>query len=242
MHLIKLNATESTNTFLKEYIRKNDAENYTVVCAKDQTKGRGQYNASWFSKSGKNLTFSVLLKFRSLSVEDRFYISKIISLAVKVALVKLLPNKIVVKWPNDILADEKKIAGILIENSLKNGIVSHSIVGIGLNVNQEQFPKQIDAISMKNLSGSQWDLDVVLTAIVDSIKSHMYFLENRKFTEIDVEYLDELYRFDIMSNYKDSNNNLLKGKIVGVSQNGKLLLELDSKERKEFEIKELKFV
>ncbi|MDT0552416.1 biotin--[acetyl-CoA-carboxylase] ligase [Urechidicola vernalis] len=242
MHLIKLNATESTNTFLKEYIRKNDAENYTVVCAKEQTKGRGQYNASWFSEGGKNLTFSVLLKFDSLFVKDQFYISKIISLAVKQVLVKFLPNKITVKWPNDILADDKKIAGILIENGLKNGIVSHSIVGIGLNVNQEQFPKQINAISMKNLSCSHWDLDVVLAAIVDSIKSHMYFLENRKLTEIDAEYLNELYRFDQISNYADLNGNLIKGKIIGVSRIGKLQLELESKEREEFEIKELKFI
>ena len=227
---------------MKDYIRNNHAKNYTVVSTLDQTKGRGQRNASWISEPGKNLTFSVLIKFDGLAIQDQFYISKVVSIAVKAVLVKILPNNIVIKWPNDILADNKKIAGILIENSVQKGKVSQSVVGIGLNVNQEFFPNNITAVSMKNLSGTHWNLDVVLSAIVDSIKSHMYFLENEKFNEIDTEYLDNLYLFNKFSDYRDVKGNSFRGKIIGVSDIGKLQMALESGSNKEFDIKELKFV
>lgn len=242
MHLIKLNATESTNTFLKEYSRKNDTENYTVVSTLNQTKGRGQRHNSWYSEKGKNLTFSVLVRFDKFPLQSQFYISKLISIAVRTALVKFLPNNIVVKWPNDILADNKKIAGILIENTSQQGSLSQSIIGIGLNVNQESFSKDINAVSMKMLSAKEWDLDFLLSAIVDSIKSHMYFLKHQKFEEIDNEYLENLYRFNEYSNYLDIDENQFRGKIIGVSDIGRLQMQLESGSNKEFDIKELKFI
>ena len=131
MHIVKVDAIESTNTFLKEMCQQNTLENFTVVITNEQTKGRGQMYAKWQSEKGKNLTFSMLIRFDDLKIDQQFYISKIISLSIYEVLSDLLPTKISVKWPNDILSAHKKICGVLIENSVKMTKICNSIIGIG---------------------------------------------------------------------------------------------------------------
>lgn len=241
MHIVKVDATESTNTFLKELCQQNHLENFTVVSANEQTKGRGQMHASWQSEKGKNLTFSVLVRFDDLEINQQFYISKVISLAIFEVLYDLLPTKISVKWPNDIMSAHQKICGILIENSVKKTRIVYSIVGIGLNVNQLKFENLPNASSMKLIANTSFDLDYVLQKILKSIKKYTAILDAKDFQLIDSLYLKHLYKFNKPAMYKNRNENFM-GKIVGVSLHGKLQVELEDKTIKEFDLKEIKFV
>jgi BirA family biotin operon repressor/biotin-[acetyl-CoA-carboxylase] ligase len=241
MHIVKVDATESTNTFLKEMYQQNALENFTVVVANEQTKGRGQMRAVWQSKKGKNLTFSVLMCFDNLKVAHQFYISKIISLAIYEVLSDLLPSKINVKWPNDIMAAHQKICGVLIENSVKKTQINHSIVGIGLNVNQLKFENLPNATSMNLVSNTFFDLELILQKIITSIKKYVSILDAKNYQEIDLLYLNQLYKLNKPTMFKSDFESFM-GKIVGVSLQGKLQVELENESVKEFDLKEIEFV
>ena len=149
MHIIKLNAIDSTNSYLKNMVEINNLENYTVVTAESQNAGRGQLGTVWESEYGKNLTFSMLVRVKGFKIEDQFYLSMAISLGVLNALKPNVNNLLYVKWPNDILAEKDKLCGILIENVLSGSNIKHSIIGVGLNVNQDQFSDNLESILIK---------------------------------------------------------------------------------------------
>ena len=133
MYIIKLDAIDSTNAYLKTLVSTNTVEDYTVVVAKHQTEGRGQMGTQWHVEDGKNLTVSVLTHMKGFALDHSFYISMITSLAIVETLQSFNIPKLHVKWPNDILSENKKICGILIENVIKQDVISASIIGIGLN-------------------------------------------------------------------------------------------------------------
>ena len=143
MNIIKLNAIESTNLYLKKLAVEKELESYTVVSANYQSAGRGQMGANWHSEIGKNLTFSILIKFDTFEIERQFYLSMAVSLGLLAAIRFHIMSPLFVKWPNDILADKEKLAGILIENIVSGNAIKQTVIGIGLNVNQEQFPSTI---------------------------------------------------------------------------------------------------
>ncbi len=161
MHIIKLNATDSTNSHLRRLYLNQNVEDYTVVQSDFQTQGRGQMGTSWASVKGKNLTFSVFRKIYCLKVEQQFYVSMAISLAVLKALKGMQIPFLSVKWPNDILSDNQKICGVLIESVIKKQQLDAAIIGIGLNVNQVDFERELNASSLKSLTGITYNLDEV---------------------------------------------------------------------------------
>jgi BirA family biotin operon repressor/biotin-[acetyl-CoA-carboxylase] ligase len=243
MKIIKLDAIDSTNTFLKELCHKNDVENFTTVITDNQTGGRGQMQSVWESEAGKNLVFSILVKFDSMEIDNQFYISKVISLAIYDFLVSILDKKISIKWPNDILAEQQKICGVLIENSVKKAKVHQSIVGIGLNVNQGEFKNLPKATSMKLVSNQDYVLNDLLEKLVESIKKHISILENNDFKKIDELYLERLYKIDTPSMFKNTQaDNLFMGKIIGVTKQGQLKLELEDETISQFNLKEIEFL
>ncbi len=241
MHIVKVDATESTNTFLKEMCQQNTLENFTVVIAEEQTKGRGQMHTSWQSENGKNLTFSVLVYFGDLKIDRQFYISKIISLSIHKVLSDLLSVNISVKWPNDILSAHQKICGVLIENSVKKTQINYSIIGVGLNVNQLEFENLPNATSMKLISNTSFDLETVLQDLVESMKKYVEILYTKNYQLIDALYIKHLYKFNKPSMFKSGSRSFM-GKIVGVSLQGKLQVELENETIKEFDLKEIEFV
>lgn len=243
MKIIKLDAIGSTNTFLKELCHKNEVENFTVVITDNQTNGRGQMQSVWESERGKNLMFSVLIRFSGLRLEQQFYISKAISLAIYDCLQMFLDVKINIKWPNDILAEQSKICGVLIENSVKKATIHQSIVGIGLNVNQEEFINLPNATSMKLISGIDYDLNSLLEQIVSSIKKYISILSNQEFVLIDNLYLERLYKMNVPTMFKNHlTNKIFMGKIVGVSDQGQLKVELEDETISQFNLKEIEFL
>ncbi|AOW21878.1 biotin--[acetyl-CoA-carboxylase] ligase [Urechidicola croceus] len=243
MKIIKLDATESTNTFLRELCHVDAIDNFTVVTAKKQTNGRGQMESSWSSNSGENLTFSVLVKFLDIELVDQFYISKAVALSISDVLTSKLTTKVLVKWPNDILAEHKKICGVLIENSVKKARINHSIIGVGLNVNQVVFENLPNATSMKLISKEKYDLDKLLRQIVEILKKYIEIINQKDFHLIDKLYLDRLYKFNTPAMYKDViSGELFMGKLVDVTKEGLLKIELENEKTHKFNLKEIEFM
>jgi len=242
MNIIKLSATESTNGYLKELTVKASLKNYTVVVAEYQSKGRGQMGTVWLSDNGKNLTFSFLVKFYNFNIVHQFYLSMAVSLGVLKALKSVSNSMFFIKWPNDILAEKDKIAGILIENIIGGNLIKQSVIGIGLNVNQEYFHESIKNVtSLKSLMNSDLDKDKLMLDIISSIKFYVELLEKGDFIRLKDAYMGSLFKFNIPTMFIDYKSNVFLGKIIDISEEGKLVVELENETTRKFSLKEIKF-
>lgn len=240
MTIIKLNATHSTNTCMRELLSINDLEDYSVVWALDQTRGRGQMGTVWNSQPGKNLTISIYKDVSWLGISNHFFISILVSLALIQTLNELMVINLKIKWPNDILSDNKKIGGILIENIIKNNQLKASIIGIGLNVNQTEFNNLPQASSLINITGRIFSLDEMLERVLSNLKaSFLKLQEDHTFDELKKDYDNSLFRLNKPSTFKDKNNNIFAGYIFGTDRHGNLLVLLENKVIKSFGFKEI---
>lgn len=242
MHLIKLSATDSTNAYLKDLIFQNKIEDFTVVMAHTQLKGRGQMGTNWLSEPGKNLTFSVLLKSLKIPVADQFLLNIYVSLALYDTLTQLHVPDLKIKWPNDIMSGHSKICGILIENILSGKHVQASVVGIGLNVNQITFNSLPNVSSLKLLLGRSLGLEEILLNIIGNLKGLLG--KNCKWdrNQLIERYEAALFRKDKPSTFKNQEDEMFMGFIKGVSGTGKLKILLEDNILKEFNLKEVKLL
>ncbi len=240
--IIKLDATDSTNLYLKNLLRSKTLADYTVVVTAKQLKGRGQMGAEWVTENGKNLTFSVLKNFESLQVVQQFNLNICISLAVYAVLKELSIPDLRVKWPNDIMSGSTKICGILIENVLKGKIIQHSIIGIGLNVNQISFKNLEKVSSLKLLTAQYFDLDELLTRLLEKLRHYFIGIEEKSVPQMLPAYEKVLFRKDKPSTFKNVDDEVFMGFIRGVSSDGKLVLELEDSVFKEYGLKEVKLL
>lgn len=238
MHIIKLDATDSTNTYLRKLSNGEKLNDFTVIVTNRQNKGRGQMGTVWESESNKNLIFSVFKDLSALKIEDSFTISMITSISILEALKKMAIPDLFVKWPNDILSDNKKICGILIENLIKNNKLSSSIIGIGLNVNQLKFNNLPNASSLKSVTGQHYNLDELLINILSMMKQFFDLFEKGEIRQIRQKYKDGLFRINKPSTFKDKNCNLFSGIIKGVTDSGKLKILLGDDTINKFDHKE----
>src|SRR6187402_1310392 len=170
MQLIKLDAIDSTNDFLKGLAAGQYLENFTVVSAENQTKGKGQMGAKWVSEIGKNLIMSVLVKDLLTDINQIYNLNVAIAVSIIEVLEKYNIPKLSIKWPNDIMSDHSKIGGILIENSIRSEGEIFSIVGIGLNINQENFDNLPKASSLFVKTGQHFDKEELLVKITEAIQ------------------------------------------------------------------------
>ena len=241
MKLIKLGAIDSTNEFLKGLSNKQQLENFTVVTADSQTKGKGQMGAVWSSEPSKNLIMSILLKDFLKDIYDIFNLNSIVSLAVIEALeLHNIPN-LSIKWPNDIMSYNKKIGGILIENVIKSDGTIHSIVGLGLNVNQTNFEMLPKASSLAVICDELFDKEEILYSICNAMEKKVIAckLDNTTLLE---EYSFKLYKKGIPMPFSDQNKQNFMGIIQGVSSVGKLQVLLVDDSIREFDIKEIQML
>ena len=242
MKIVKLNAINSTNTFLKDLARDSVLENFTVVITDNQTNGKGQFESNWTSEIGKNLTFSILYKFSNLNIEESFYLNCAVSLAVYNTLSKYHKEKLKIKWPNDILSSRKKLCGILIENTVSNGQISNSIIGIGLNVNQEYFSKDLpNATSMKKVLGKEINKEKLLHELLKEIKQQFLLIDDNQFALLQKKYEEVLYKINKPAMFNNVKNEKFLGKILGINKQGKLIVELENDTLKTFDLKEISF-
>jgi BirA family biotin operon repressor/biotin-[acetyl-CoA-carboxylase] ligase len=242
MHIIKLNATDSTNTFLRHLSSDKTIEDYTVVVAETQLKGRGQMGTSWSSQPGKNLMASVFVDVSFLPITHSFWISMATSLAISKTLKDFQITNIKVKWPNDILADQKKISGVLIENVIKNNSLQCSIIGFGLNINQVGFDNLPRATSMQMVSGKHFSIDDILNKIIVHLKDYIGLLKEGRFEDLKKSYETELFRKEKPSTFEDEEGHLFSGFIKGVSNSGHLQVLIEDDILKEFDLKEVKLL
>lgn len=242
MRIIKLNAIDSTNTFLKQISSAEAIEDFTVVTAKTQTNGRGRIGRSWQAESGKNLTFSVFKRTKGLGFVNQFSIS----IGTALALVKTLNNlnipKVTVKWPNDILSENKKVCGILIENVIRKNTLDSTIIGVGLNVNQTVFNNLERASSLKLINGTTFNLDEVLQMFIKNLKYYAEEIEAGRLKKLKAEYESILFRKNKPSTFQDDEGSLFSGFIKGISNTGNLILLLEDEIIKEFSINEIKLL
>jgi|SRR6478672_3081306 len=239
MQLIKLSAIDSTNDFLKERSKNQVLENFTTVVTETQTKGRGQMGASWVSESGKNLIMSVLVKDVIVNPDVVFQLNVAVALSVIEVLENLQIPNLAIKWPNDILSDEKKVAGILIENRFKSDAKIESVVGIGLNVNQKDFTLLPKASSLSLLMKEEFDIDELLKAVVSRIQQNCELVTAYSGQKLWRRYLDYLFKKDVEMLFEGADKNRFHGTILGVTSEGKLEVMLQDKRIQTFGIKEL---
>lgn len=241
----------STNSYLADLCAQRNLPEGTVVITNEQEQGRGQRGTHWESEPGKNLTLSLLLKPTFLKPDEQFSLSKAISLAVLDFIRGLTPHpslhgegnkrdKLAVKWPNDIYIGNKKVAGILIENSVSGNSISHSIIGIGINVNQEKFSDGLlNPASLKSEAGKEFDLEVCLEQLCSCIEKRYMQLQNH-LQEIDSDYLKNLYCINTCEEYNYKGEKL-KATITGITKTGKLVLQKESGGMLECDFKEVEF-
>ena len=241
MHLIKLDATRSTNEFLKDLWQNNQAKNSTVVWASDQFGGRGQQGTIWTSQAGKNLTFSILKLFEGLNIRHQFYLNMAVSLSIYTVLQELEVPDIRIKWPNDILSGRDKICGILIENIVKAQNLKAAIIGIGLNVNQEEFKELPNAASLKMKSGKDYDLEILLSQLIRHLESRLRGIESADLDGLKSAYEKILYRIHQVSTFELSDGTVTNGIIKGISSEGQLQVELEESIQS-FGLKEIKLL
>lgn len=242
MKIIKLDAIDSTNSFLKDLGRTTVLKNFTTVTAKQQLNGRGQQAGTWVAESGKNLTFSTYASFLALEIKNHKYLNFAVSLAVLETLTHLKVPNLQIKWPNDILAGNDKIAGILIENTLKEQKIHAAIIGIGLNVNQECFPVfSRKATSIKNCLQKEINLEDTLQLLLTSLQTKLALLKEGQFQLLETQYLEFLYKKNVPATFRNQQNVLFMGMIQGVSPKGKLQILLADDSLQEFGIKEVSF-
>jgi len=237
--IYKFNSLDSTNIRALQLAHAGKLQVGEVVFAFDQTKGKGLKEKSWKSETGKNLIFSGLVDC-SMKVDQQFLLNKMLALALKEYLDSLSVGKTSIKWPNDILVNGKKIAGILIENSVSGDLINFSVLGVGLNVNQTEFPDfDRPATSIALQKGRSIDLENALNQTLSSISSYMKLLETNP-TQLSQAYLEALYGFDRTLTFMDKEGRF-EGLITSVLPDGRLELNREGK-LKSYNLKELVFI
>ena len=241
MQIIKLNATGSTNNYLKQLLVDTTLEDFFVVTTKHQTRGKGQVGAEWHSKKNKNLTISVLKKNPSIRLSHQFLLNVLVSLSIVKTLKHYKVPKLAIKWPNDILSDHYKISGILIENIIKSNKIDCSVIGIGLNVNQEVFEGLQNVSSMKSILGSSIDKNELLCKLIENLQIYFELYAKKGEKSLNAEYESYLFRKDKPSTFEFPDQTLFTGIIRGVTEFGKLCVQMEDA-TKEFNLKELKLL
>lgn len=230
----------STNTWLMESLVAHKLPEGTLVLADHQTEGKGQFGAIWSSEPSSSLTFSILLKPIFLPISNTFDISICIALAIHDCLNELRPG-FKIKWPNDIYFENKKVAGILIENQIHKSSCEHSVVGIGLNVNQTEFFKLPKATSLKQIIGVNFPVQNLLDRLCETIEARYLQLRANMYPSLLKSYLEHMYWFNEIHTFQ-TDALQFNASIIGVLRNGRLLLKFSDGSKRDFEIKELQFI
>ncbi|MDY8134230.1 biotin--[acetyl-CoA-carboxylase] ligase [Aquimarina sp. 2201CG5-10] len=242
MHIIKVDAIDSTNIFLRELHRQKNLLEPVCVTAQEQLAGKGQMGTVWQSNPGENLTCSVFMPVDGVKLSDQFYISMTTSLAIYDALQSLLVPKLSIKWPNDILSDKLKICGILIENVVKNGRLTGIIIGAGININQLHFDNLPQAGSLKQILGKSFNIEEVLHLILENLKIRFERLQMSNFENLKKEYEGLLFRKNKPSTFIDVKGDSFVGIIQAVTIEGKLQILLEDEIIQDFDLKEIKLL
>lgn len=237
---IFLTECHSTNDELSSRVKSGEGIEGTVVFTDHQKSGKGQRGNTWIDEAGKNVLMSVLIKPNYLLVYEQYLLNVAVGLAVLRCAGRLLgPERVVLKWPNDILVDDKKICGILIENSIKGSRLENSIVGIGFNLNQSEFGL-MRATSLLHETGDSHDREDFIENLLVDLEYFLLRLRSGKKDDLLKLYHEKLHLKGILAKYEDDSGVFI-GKIVGIDNRGKLVVKKDEGTQ-HYGIKEIKFL
>lgn len=242
MQIIKLDSTTSTNSAIAALGL--SAENGTVVTAYAQSAGRGQRGNSWESEPGKNITLSILWKPQTVQASEQFILSEAVALAVADTVDEVSPTPAEVKWPNDIYVGNRKICGILIENSLQGRSISRTIAGVGLNVNQTVFLSDApNPVSLAMLTGGELDRDKIQTGLIAHLRERLAQADTvGSCASLHDEYIGRLWRRDGWHPWiiPDTQQSPFMARIADVALTGHLTLETPDGRHTVYAFKEVK--
>jgi len=227
-NIVRLDNVKSTNDFALDMLRESKVLDGTVIVTDKQTQGKGQRGNKWIGDANLNLTCSIVLFPKCIRPSNQFILSKIVALGIVDFLMEVLGTKVLIKWPNDIYVGEDKIGGILIENTITSNLIKSSVIGIGLNINQTQFPNSIaNATSMKTIAGKEFRIEQVMCGLCDALEAR--YLSISKTDVQNEDYLRFLKNMGELVKYR-FRNEIITAAIKGVSETGELILERDNGE------------
>ena len=238
-NVIYLPQCHSTNTEMQTFLKKTILEEGTVVMADFQIKGRGQLKDEWVSQKEKNILMSVLLKPTFLLLNQQFYLTIALGLAIADALGHFIGNDLKIKWPNDVYVGANKIAGILTEASVSKKSIDHAVIGVGVNINQQGFGT-LKATSVLLETGLHQNKDHVMELIFLALEDWYQKIKNRQYSEIILKYHALLYWRNERHTFSVQEGQV-EGKIKGINDRGELIVEIGGKEVT-FNHKELIFI
>ncbi|MFK8101470.1 MAG: biotin--[acetyl-CoA-carboxylase] ligase [Saprospiraceae bacterium] len=232
----------STNQYAIDLLSKNKPSAGTVISTYNQRQGRGQIGRFWESEPEKNISVSIILYPHFLAANRQFLLSQVIALAVHDFLAKYISKDLTVKWPNDIYVKRRKIAGILLQNTLQGTSIASTVVGIGININQAVFKSDAPNPTSLYLETQQnYDLDALLMLLCQTVEQRYLQLQRQDYAGIAKDYYNYLYQFGVVADYQRADGDLLKGKILGIDEIGRLKIET-SVGVEIFDLKEIRFL
>ncbi len=228
----------STNLIAQDLLANKSAREGDLIITNYQTAGRGQRGNSWQSERNKNLTFSVVLMPEFMHSAAQFSLNIVVSLALKDFFLDYYPQGFSIKWPNDLYFENQKIAGILIESNIKNTVLQSVVVGMGININQENF-SNLQATSLRNICNQPFELDDLLKNLLEHLEHRYFQLKKDQIATLKTEYARQLYWFGTEHVFRDQRE--FTGIITGITEWGQLLIESKTG-IKSYNFKEVAFV
>ncbi len=222
---------DSTNQFALNLIAKSNPSEGTVISAYEQRAGKGQYGREWNAQAGKNLTLSIILYPNFLQAKQQFLLSQAIALGVKDFCEQILPNEVIkIKWPNDLFINGKKVGGILIQNGLRGATIKSAVVGVGININQMDFPSSIPNVtSFQKISTIEYNLADLIPSFCKAIEIRYLQIKGKNKRNIHNEYENALFRKEENVSFELKDIGMIEGVIIGVEETGELKLWRNNK-------------
>lgn len=232
----------STNDYATQLTSKSKPSAGTVISTYKQVKGKGQTGSQWESEPDKNISMSLILYPKFVAARNQFVLNQAISLGVLDFVKTYISSEAKIKWSNDIYILDKKVAGILIQNTLFSRNIQSSIIGVGININQTIFKSEApNPTSFKLETGKDYDLDELLEILCWSMEKRYLQLRTNEVEKIKAEYLDNLYRYMEDSLYQIPEGEVFQGRIIGIEEFGKLMIE-SKNGIQNFDTKQVKFI
>lgn len=240
---ITLASVDSTNAYAHHLCATTSPIDGTAIFTTEQTQGRGQLNNKWESEPQQNIALSIIFKPDFLKIANHFLLNQAIALGVHDLISQYVKEDVKIKWSNDIYVGSNKIGGILIQNSIQGTNIQHSIVGIGLNINQTEFSTAVpNPTSLRLLTQKDYDLLEIVEQLCIYLENRYLQLKSGQHLLLKKDYADRLYLNGIWAKYlRTADNNLIIGKIEGVKESGELILRTNMG-LEIFDFKEIKFL
>ncbi|MAU31296.1 MAG: biotin--[acetyl-CoA-carboxylase] ligase [Flavobacteriaceae bacterium] len=241
MKIIKLDAIDSTNSYLKKLLNKESLDDLTVVVSKHQTQGKGRNGKVWVNKHSLNLAFSIYKRFSNFDIDKKFMLNVISSISVSETLKKYNLCDLTVKWPNDIMAGNKKISGILIENNIIGNRIKYSVIGIGININQSEFKNLPNATSIFIETGKLNSVERLTNELQKTLEKNFDKFKTNEDELLNI-YNSLLYGKNEISNFLTNNTSKLQGEIIKVTKNGKITIKELNQQFSKYADSEIKLI